>query len=111
MQFFTAIFQRFKHLIFAVLDKSTRIFLLGFTALSSGWQFIQKPHEPAFNYITYDNLGRHSFFVHHPDSDILILDFDRAFLAPVNEDFDRWGWPRDSLTAKLDWLEQQGVKQ
>lgn len=99
-----------KHRLFSVRDAHMRMFLFVLLALWSGWQFIQKPHEPTLNAKTYDNLVRHRLFAPQPDPDILILDIDEATLAYMNEDFGRWPWPRDTLAATLDWLERQGAK-
>ncbi len=58
---------------------------------------------------SYDQLIKHRIWGPVADPKIIIVDIDERSLEKMRADFGRWPWPRETLAAALDWLNQKGA--
>jgi adenylate cyclase len=62
------------------------------------------------NYSSYDQMVSKRLWTHPADPKIVIVDIDEASLSQLNSEFGRWPWPRETLAAAMEWLENKGAQ-
>ena len=63
-----------------------------------------------FDVRSFDQLIKHRIWGPPTDPKIVILDIDEHSLEQMRREFGRWPWPRETLAAVLDWLNQKGAR-
>jgi adenylate cyclase len=62
-----------------------------------------------FDERSFDQLIKHRVWGPPADPQIVIVDIDEHSLEQMRKEFGRWPWPRETLAAALDWLNQKGA--
>lgn len=84
--------------------------LIGVLALWSTVHMLWLPSGSEFDRGSYDQMVRRRLFAPAPDPKIVIIDIDERSLDELKQEFGRWPWPRETLAAVLEWVNQQGAQ-
>ena len=71
---------------------------------------ISQTNANSFDERSFDQLIKHRVWGPPADPQIVIVDIDEHSLEQMRKEFGRWPWPRETLAAALDWLNQKGAR-
>ena len=63
-----------------------------------------------FDERSFDQLIKHRLWGPSADPQIVIVDIDEHSLEQMRKEYGRWPWPRETLAATMDWLNQKGAR-